>query len=81
MKTAEMKLDLFRKIDRLQDDEIEAIYKKLVSILENEEIYGLSKAEKKAIDEALEVGEKNKKYSLTEVKDEARKKYPGLKFK
>jgi F420-0:gamma-glutamyl ligase len=81
MKTAEMKLDLFRKIDRLKDDEIEVIYKKFVSILENEKVYDLNKAEKKAIDEAVEVGEKNKKYSLTEVKNEARKKYPGLKFK
>lgn len=81
MKTAEMKLDLFRRIDRLKENQIQGVYKKFISILENEEVYDLNEAEKQAIDEAFEVSEKSRKYSGKEVTDEAKKKYPGLKFK
>ncbi|MBN2613574.1 MAG: hypothetical protein JXB00_18605 [Bacteroidales bacterium] len=78
MNAAEIKLDLFRKIDNLNEPELEKIYKKLMALLNAIHPYKLSKAEKAAINEALESGQT---YTHEEVMEEARRKYPNLKFK
>jgi hypothetical protein len=81
MNTAEIKLDLFRKIDNLKETELEKVYSKFIALLSTTSPYILSKAEKAAIDEALEVGRDSQTYSREEVMNEARQKYPNLDFK
>jgi hypothetical protein len=81
MNTAEIKLDLFRKIDNLKEAELEKVYSKFIALLSATSPYILSKAEKAAIDEALEVGKDRQTYSREEVMNEARQKYPNLDFK
>jgi|LSQX01.3.fsa_nt_gb hypothetical protein len=81
MKTSEIKLDLFRKIDSLEDAELERLYDKLLALLNTPALYPLSKGEKAAIDEALEASEREETYVHGKIKDEARTKYPNLRFK
>jgi hypothetical protein len=80
MNAAELKLDLFRIINNLNDSELENVYNKLLVLL-NAKSYRLSKDEKDAIDEALEESKKGKTYSHEEVMQEASQKYPYLRFK
>ena len=81
MNAAEIKLDLFRKIDNLKESELKNIYNKLVSILSSSNSYRLSNDEKVAIDEAIEASNQEKAYTHEEVMEEARGKYPNLNFK
>ena len=82
MNIAEIKLDLFRRIDNLRKPELEKIYKKLLSLLnETTTTYRLSGKEKKAINKALELSEKGEVYSHEEVMEDAKQKYPTLRFK
>jgi TRAP-type C4-dicarboxylate transport system substrate-binding protein len=81
MNAAELKLDLFRKIDNLKDSELEKLYNMLLVLLNTTTPYKLSKDEKDAIDEALEESRKGKTYTHEEVIEEARSKYPNLEFK
>jgi len=80
MNTAEIKLDLFRKIDSLKESELEKVYNKFIALLSTTS-YELSKAEKAAIDEALEASKEGHTYTREEVMEEARQKYPNLNFK
>ena len=81
MNAAEIKLDLFRKIDNLTESELEKMYSKFVELLNTTSPYKLSKDEKAAIDEALEASKRGKAYTHGEVMEEARGKYPNLNFK
>jgi predicted transcriptional regulator len=81
MNVAEIKLDLFRKIDSLKESELEKVYEKLMALLSATSPYKLSKSEKAAIDEALEISEKGQVYTREEVMEEARRKYPNLNFR
>lgn len=81
MNASEIKLDLFRKIDSLEDTELEKLYDKLLTLLNNTAPYKLSNNEKKAVDEALEAGNRRKVYTHEDVMEEARVKYPKLRFK
>lgn len=81
MNTSDIKLELFRKIDSLDEDEIRKYYYPILSILNSSEQYFPNKQEKEAIDEALEYSKKGKTLSHEEVVREARKKYPNLKIK
>jgi hypothetical protein len=78
MNIAEIKLDLFRKIDSLNETEFEKIYKKFLAILNTTSIYSMTEAENRAIDEALESDET---YGHDEVIEDAKKRYPNLKFR
>ncbi len=80
MNTAEIKLDLFRKIDNLKDTELDRIYQAILSLLPSEK-YTLTGAEKKAIEEALECSKKGETYTHESVMKEAQGRYPHLKFK
>jgi predicted transcriptional regulator len=81
MNIAEIKLDLFRKIDSLNESEIEKIYNKFLAILNTTSLYKLSENENKAINDALESSKNGEVYSHEEVIEEARRKYPNLKFR
>ncbi len=48
---AEIKLDLFRRIDRLKEADLEKAYNEFIALLNTTSPYKMSKAEKAAIDE------------------------------
>ncbi len=79
MNTAEIKLDLFRRIDDLKEKDLKILYGKLIELLEHPK-YHLSKAESQAIDEALESGNYENYKATEEVMREAKQKYPKLRF-
>ena len=79
--TAEIKLDLFRRIDSLKEFELEKVYDKFVALLSTTSPYKLSKTEKAAIDEALDKSKFGQGYTREEVMKEAMRKYPDLNFR
>jgi predicted transcriptional regulator len=81
MNAAEIKLDLFRRIDGLGESDLEILYNKLIALLNTSSQYKLSKDEKVAIDEALEASKNGLIFTHEEVMEEARSKYPNLDFK
>jgi len=81
MNTSEIKLDLFRKIDSLNDTELERLYNKFLALLNSTSLYKLSNDERKAIDEALEESTTGTARNRDDVMNEARAKYPNLHFK
>jgi len=81
MNAAEIKLDLFRKIDSLKDTDLKRVYHSFLSLLTSSEKYTLTKAEKIAIEEALECSKKGETLTHESVMNEAQIKYPKLKFK
>lgn len=78
MNAAEIKLELFRKIDNLPKSDLEIIYNNLQAFINTTSIYKMSEPEKIAIEEAL--GESGNSYSTEDVMKEAKLKYPNLKF-
>ena len=81
MNAAEIKLDLFRKIDSLKESELERVYNKFMALLSSSSPYKLSKTEKLAIDEALEVSRDEQSSTREEVMEDAKRKYPNLNFR
>jgi hypothetical protein len=81
MNSAEMKLAMFRKIDSLNESDLEKVYKKFIALLSTAEAYNLSGDEEAAINEALKTGKEDKNYTRKEVMKEATQKYPNLNFK
>jgi len=81
MNTSDLKLELFRKIDNLNDEEIKRCYNPILSLLKSSGQYALNSNEKEAIEEALEYSKKEKTLSHDEVIQEAKKKYPNLNIK
>ena len=81
MNAAEIKLDLFRKIDSLNESDLEKVYNKFIALLGTTSTYKLSKAEKTAINKALELSKDGQGLTREEVMKEARRKYPDLNFK
>jgi len=77
MDIAEVKLDLFRKIDKLDDIELQKVYTKLIELLNAASIddTSLSPEVKAALDEALEASEKGQVSSNEEVMQKTRDKY------
>ncbi len=77
MNIAELKLDLFRRIDGMSKEQLEKIYKRLIDVIENNSVYELSDVQVHAVNEAI-----SDEAELTEdeVKSEAQKKYPNLRF-
>jgi hypothetical protein len=78
MNAAEIKLELFRKIDRLPKADLEIFYNNFQAFINTTSKYKLSKTEKNAIKEALV--ESGNVYSTEDVMKEAKLKYPNLKF-
>lgn len=81
MNSIEIKHNLIRKIDSLNDSDLEKVYQQLLDILKIASPYQLTEEENIAIDEALKVSEKGEVYSHDEVMNESKTKYPNLKFK
>ena len=80
MNAAELKLDLFRRLDNLDNSKLEKVYSKIINLINTDAPYKLSEAEKASVNEAFE-NNNEEKYSQKEVMDEARRKYPNLNFK
>ena len=81
MNAAEIKLDLFRRIDNLKESELEKVYDQFVALLNASSPYTLSTDEQAAINEALEASKRGETYTHEQVMEEARGKYPNLRFK
>ena len=81
MNAAEIKLELFRRIDNLPKTDLDSLYSKFIALLESNSVYKLSDLEKRAIEEALEKSEESKLVEHLDVLNEASAKYPNLKFK
>jgi len=81
MNTDEKKLEIIHKIDNLSDDEFQMIYSKFIALLDAPRQYKTSFEESNAIREALALNDPDTQYSDDEVMDEARRKFPNLKFK
>lgn len=80
MNAAEIKLELFRKIDRLPSEDLEIVFNNISSFINTSSKYKLSDEERKGIDIALEESEKGNVFSSETVVAEAKQKYPGFKF-
>jgi predicted transcriptional regulator len=80
MNSAEVKLDLFRKIDSLDNNDLEKIYARLVELLNeaSTDVTSLSPQVKAALDEALEASQAGKLLSHEEVMQKTREKYSRL---
>jgi hypothetical protein len=81
MNTAEIKLELFRKIDQLNEPELKKLYSKFLAVLSSASTYNLTDSERAAVDEAIKASDNEQKYSHSEVIQEAKQRYPNLKFK
>jgi hypothetical protein len=81
MNTAEIKLDLFRKIDNLKDTELERIYQVVLPLLVSVEKYTLTNAERNAVEDALECSKRGETLTNEAVMKEAKNRYPQLRFK
>jgi ribosomal protein S13 len=77
MNAAELKLDLFRRIDGMSQEQLEKIYKRLIDVLENNSVYELSDVEIHAVNEAVA---EPSKYLEDDIKKDAQRNYPNLRF-
>ena len=81
MNAAEIKLDLFRRIDSLNESDLNKVYHKFIAVINSTSKYKVAGAEKDAIETALQISKESKSYTREEVMQEAKQKYPDLKFK
>ncbi|HKL34348.1 MAG TPA: hypothetical protein VJ919_17545 [Tangfeifania sp.] len=81
MNTAEIKLELFRKIDELSDTDLKRNYINILALLSAQTEYKLTPKERKAVEDAIEQSEKGNILTHDEVLTEAKQKYSNLKFK
>lgn len=79
MNVAEIKLDLFRKIDNMPAPDLELLYTKLTALIDSTKKYKLSEFEKQAIEKALEKGAEES-FSHSDILNEASGKYRNLRF-
>jgi hypothetical protein len=80
MNLAEIKLDLFRKIDRLDNSKLEKIYNNLIGLLNTASLdeTSLSPELKADLDEALEASKKGQIFTHEEVMQKTKEKYSTL---
>jgi hypothetical protein len=80
MNTAELKLDLFRKIDKLDNRKLEKIYNSLIGLLNADSLdeTSLSPELKIALDEALDGSKKGKVHTHEDVMHHTKEKYSNL---
>jgi hypothetical protein len=81
MNSAEIKLDLFRRIDGMSTAELEKVYDKVLALISSSNEYVLSEAERNAVEEALLDSQYDSSESTEAIVAEAKQKYPNLKFK
>lgn len=80
MNAAEIKLDMFRRIDNLSQTDLKKFYSKFIDLINASSTYKLSQDERIAIEDALHESEKGNIHSHNDVIAEAKQKYPNLKF-
>jgi len=80
MNTAEIKLDLFRRIDGLESSKLEKVYEKIIGLLgvDMQKENSLSPELIEALDEALEASKNGNTHSHEEVINRTKEKYPNL---
>ncbi len=80
MNAAEIKLDLFRRIDSLESSRLERVYGKIIGLLgvDQQKENSLSPELINALDEAIEASKNGKTHSHEDVMSETRAKYPNL---
>jgi|SRR5690554_6819711 len=80
MNAAEIKLDLFRRLDNLDNQRLEKVYTKIINLINTEDPRKdvLSPEIKAALDEALEDSKKGRVYAHEEVMQKTKEKYPNL---
>jgi hypothetical protein len=80
MNAAEIKLDLFRRIDNLENNRLEVVYNKIISFLDTEKDNEttLSPELKKALDKALNESKKGNVHTHEDVIQKTKEKYPNL---
>jgi len=81
MNSAEIKLNLFRKIDSLDNRELEKIYTNLIDLLNtvsSDKNPPMSPELKAALDEALDTGKTSKTYTHEDVMQRTKEKYANL---
>jgi hypothetical protein len=81
MDIAEKRSDLLQLISTLNDNQLEEIFDEMIAILQQSKPYKLTDEENLAIDQALEVDEKERRLTKSQVVAEAKAKYHNLKFK
>jgi glucan phosphorylase len=80
MNTAEIKLDLFRQIDKLKDAELEQVYPVFLSLLNPSQKHILTNEERIAVEEALKCSEREETFTHETIMEEAKARFPKLKF-
>jgi chromosome condensin MukBEF complex kleisin-like MukF subunit len=80
MTTAEIKLELFRRIDNLTSKELNEIYSQIIELIESSS-YNLTSEENNAINEALQTKTDESSQMTNSVMAEAKSRYRNLRFK
>lgn len=80
MNAAEIKLDLFRRLDSLDGSRLEKVYEKIISLIaaESPRRNELSPEVKSALDEALESSKLGRVVSHEDAMTKTKEKYPNL---
>lgn len=80
MNSAELKLDLFRRIDQLDNTELEKIYDSFIALLngKSEKLHVTPPSVRIAIDKAFDAIDKGKTLSHDEAMNITKSKFPNL---
>jgi predicted transcriptional regulator len=79
MNAAEIKLDLFRRLDSLDGSRLERVYERVLALISSETKQPELSAEvKTALDEALESSKLGRVVSHEEANRKTKEKYPNL---
>ncbi|MBN2817622.1 MAG: hypothetical protein JXP36_01545 [Bacteroidales bacterium] len=80
MNAAEIKLDLFRRLDKLDSSKLEKVYNKIINLInaDTPQTETLSPEIKAALDEALESSKKGRVFTHEEVMKKSKEKFPNL---
>jgi predicted transcriptional regulator len=80
MNTAEIKLDLFRRLDNLDGKRLERIYEKIISLIASDspKQHEISPEVKVALDQALESSKLGRVVTHEEAIRKTKEKYPNL---
>jgi predicted transcriptional regulator len=80
MNTAEIKLDLFRRLDSLDGKRLERIYEKIISLIASDspKQHEISPEVKVALDQALESSKHGRVVTHEEAIRKTKEKYPNL---
>ncbi|HKL72530.1 MAG TPA: hypothetical protein VJ855_07745 [Marinilabiliaceae bacterium] len=80
MNVSEIKLDLFRRLDNMDNKSLEKVYDKIVNLIntDSQQFKDLSFELRDALDKALEASSQGRIFTHEEVTQRTRDKYPNL---